>query len=73
MRKKDKPTDRCGYCSLAEPINEFWNLTLKGNPIAARCNYREYAVLKSELACCHFKSSNYNGDIFRLDGWPKKP
>ncbi|MCR4774583.1 MAG: hypothetical protein K5854_09540 [Prevotella sp.] len=61
---------RCGYCRLAKPINETWNISLAGHAIAARCPYSDVGILKGDVACEHFEKSKFEGDIWKVDGFP---
>ena len=54
-KKPQSSHHRCGECKLGVPVMKHEQLDLNGNPIIVRCPHSEWARVRSEMACEHFK------------------
>lgn len=56
-KKKEPPKIQhfCRECAHGKWIEKHSNYDIYGNPIALRCKFQEWARLRGELACEHFR------------------
>lgn len=58
MRKK-KEEEKLHFCRECAHATDFHSMSLKGQPILAKCPYQEWSILLNWDCCKHFKMKLY--------------